>query len=63
MFSFQFLCCCIQRDPSHLILKQLGRKDFQWSNLSRFLYVCYYVKKKIIFQLINKSLFFNLITI
>ena len=45
------LLCCIQRNPSHLISKQLGRKDFSMEH----------VNKGILFQLINKSLVFNLI--
>ena len=30
--SFQFLCC-IQRNPSHITSKQLGRKDFSLEQL------------------------------
>ena len=30
--SFQFLCC-IQRNPSRIISKQLGRKDFSMEQL------------------------------
>ena len=31
--SFQFLCC-IQKNPSRLISKKLGRKDFSMEQLS-----------------------------
>ena len=59
--SFQFLCC-IQRNPSHIIPKQVGRKDFQWSNF-QLIPISYYVNKRILFQLVNKSLVFSLIAI
>ena len=36
--SFQFLCC-IQRNPSCLISKQLGRKGFQWSNFQLDMFI------------------------
>ena len=48
---------CIQKKPSRPISKLLGRKYFQWNNFQ--LYVTN-VNKRILFQLVNKSLFFNL---
>ena len=42
--------------------KQLGRKNFQCSK-SQFIPICYYVNKSMLFELINKSLAFNLIAI
>ena len=59
--SFHFLCC-IQRNPSRLTSKQLGRKDFSIKQLSIDSYMLLNKRKKrILFQLINKSLVFNLI--
>ena len=57
--SFQFPCS-VQRSPSRLISKQLGRKAF---SMEQLIPICYYVNKRILFQLINKSLVFNLIAI
>ena len=58
---FQFLCC-IQRNPSRIIPKQLGRKYFSMEQLPVDSYMLY-VNNRILFQLISKSLFLNLITI
>ena len=39
--SLQFLCC-IQRNPSRLISKQLGRKDFSVEQVSvdSYMFIC-----------------------
>ena len=58
--SFQFLCC-IQKNPSQIISKQ-EEKIFQWSNI-QVIPISYYVNKRILFQLVNKSLVFSLIYI
>ena len=42
--------------------KTVRKKKFSMEQL-KSIPICYYVNKKIIFQLINKSLLFNLITI
>ena len=59
--SFQYFCC-IQRNPSYIISKHLGRKDFQWSSF-QLIPVSYYVNNRILFQLVNKSLVCSLIAI
>ena len=43
-----------------MISKQLGRKD--WSNFQSIPISCY-INKRILFQLVNKSLVFSLIAI
>ena len=48
-------------NPSFIISKHLERK-YQWSNFQS-IPICYHVKKRILFQLINKSLAFNLVAI
>ena len=60
-FSQQFLYC-IQMNPSCLILKQLARKDFAMVQHLINTYILLY-KQKNSFQLIKKSLVFNLIAI
>ena len=42
--SFQIFRC-IQRNPSHLISNQLGKKDFSMEQLPIDSYICYYVHK------------------
>ena len=58
-----FLCsqflCNIQRNSSELILKLLGTKYFSMEQLPIDSFIIY-VNKRIMFQLINKSLFSNL---
>ena len=59
---FQFLCC-IQRNCSRLISKQLESEDFLLEKLPVDSYMLNYANKIILFQLINKSLVFDLIAI
>ena len=58
-YPFSFYCC-IQRNSSGLISKQLERKDFSMEHL-QLIPICYNVNKSILFQLINEPLVFNLI--
>ena len=58
--SFQFLCC-IQKNPSHVISKQLGIKDFSMKQLPIDSYMLLCKQKNSI--LVNKSLTFSLIAI
>ena len=58
--SFQFLCC-IQKNPSHVISKQLGIKDFSMEQLPIDSYMLLCKQKDSIS--VNKSFTFNLIAI
>ena len=59
---FSHFLSCIQRNLSHLISKHLGRRFFNGATSNRFPYLLC-KQKNILFQLINKSLVFNLIAI
>ena len=61
-FSHPFNFFVVSNKILHESFNSQEEKIFQWSSF-HLIPICYYVNKRILFQLINKSLFFSLMSI